>query len=75
MKRSAKAEILSILSRHPQGINAAKVSEILLKEYSVAPSWVPVLLSRASKEGLVRKTLQTKCGCCGKKLVLYKLVK
>lgn len=70
--RGIRWRIIEILKKHPKGLNAAKIEEILGETYVVATNAVFVNLSVMAKLGTLLAVKGCRCSECGKQAVRYK---
>lgn len=68
-----KGKILEALARHPDGLNAAKVRELVIREYPVKAQSVASLLVHLAREGRILNGPKHACPGCGVRSVVYRL--
>lgn len=71
-KVSCCTKILEVLSRHPKGLNAAKVRQLVAKEYPASEQHIASMLSQLTHEGRVLNDGRNGCPSCAKKSTIYK---
>lgn len=69
---SGRRKILQVLAQHPRGLNAAKIRELVLKEYAISEDRIAKVLWKLAEEGKITKG--EKCGCpsCALRSIIYK---
>lgn len=72
-KTSGRKKILEVLGKYPDGLNAAKIRELVLKEYPINGGHVASLLVHLTRENKIVN--EGKCGCnvCALRSVIYKV--
>lgn len=68
-----RVRILDALRAHPQGLNAARIRQIVLKDHPVNDQTVANELLHLAREGKI--TNEGKCGCpsCALRSVIYRI--
>lgn len=70
---STRAKILDVLINYPQGLNAAKIREIILKTHATSEQHIACVLVQLVREGRIMN--QGRCGCpsCALQSTIYQL--
>lgn len=73
IRKTAKSIMLNVMSRHPQGLTAAKIAELTREEFATEIQNIRVYLSQMTKTGDVVARKSICCTRCGTKATIYRL--
>lgn len=72
-KMSGRAKVLDILGSHPEGLNAAKIRELLRQDYVVSDDHLAKTIATLAREGKIKNEGRHECSFCATRASVYKL--
>lgn len=69
---SSRTNIIETLKAYSDGLNCAKLAEIVQAQYSVGKGQLASVLCQMVAEGIITRTGRKPCPHCGVKAVYYK---
>lgn len=71
-KNSGRTKILEIIGRHPNGLNAAKIRELVSREHTLSEQHIASILVHLCREGRLINDSKHSCPSCALRSVIYK---
>lgn len=72
-KPSGRRKILDLLRKHPEGLTAAKIRQLILADYAISEPHLATEIQRLAKEKKIKNNGRCRCTLCALQSSVYKI--